>query len=479
MDKLQLLLIIGMFWQTIGAAPKISPAQLCYSAGSKIGSFDAVGAFRSTLTPILSQKDGLSTGGHEVALASRSDTLPWMDITGFLESRMGYRIGNTEGQPFINLAEARFQLQCEKVVGSSTVNFTTDVVPDAFQIRNRLDARKFGRRSGEGIFDLRQAHILLTPLYNMDIKVGRQIMTWGTGDLLFINDLFAKDFRSFFLGRDDEYLKAPSTMLKFSLYTDPINVDLVYTPRFTPDRFVDGSRISFFDPSLGGTRASGDRIRADVPGRFFNDDEVSVRVHRLFGSYETASYYYQGFWKSPAGVDSLSGAVIFPKLEVYGASLRGPLGAGIASVEGGYYRSQPQRSSARARADEFRMMTGYEMDLGKDLTLGVQYFFEKRFVDKDLNPNLPYGANLDIRFRDLFTIRLTKSLMKQDLKISLFNFFSPTDQDGYLRIRAKYSLSERTKFDMGCNIFFGERNFTFFNQFSTNNNLYFGLRYEI
>ncbi|MFW6031595.1 MAG: hypothetical protein ACOC9T_03300, partial [Myxococcota bacterium] len=32
----------------------------------------------------------------------------------------------------------------------------------------------------------------------------------GTGDLVFLNDLFPKDWRSFLLGRDLDYLKAPS-----------------------------------------------------------------------------------------------------------------------------------------------------------------------------------------------------------------------------------------------------------------------------
>jgi hypothetical protein len=33
------------------------------------------------------------------------------------------------------------------------------------------------------------------------------IITWGVGDLLFINDVFPKDWESFFSGRPPEYLK--------------------------------------------------------------------------------------------------------------------------------------------------------------------------------------------------------------------------------------------------------------------------------
>ena len=36
-----------------------------------------------------------------------------------------------------------------------------------------------------------------------DLKIGQQVLTWGTGDYVFLNDLFPKDYQSFFSGRDD------------------------------------------------------------------------------------------------------------------------------------------------------------------------------------------------------------------------------------------------------------------------------------
>jgi hypothetical protein len=82
----------------------------------------------------------------------------------------------------------------------------------------------------KGEFDPREAWVFVSPLDAVDIKMGRQVLTWGTGDLVFLNDLFPKDWQSFFLGRDSEYLKAPSDALKFSFFTGLANLDLVYTP---------------------------------------------------------------------------------------------------------------------------------------------------------------------------------------------------------------------------------------------------------
>lgn len=84
----------------------------------------------------------------------------------------------------------------------------------------------------------------------MDVKLGRQVLTWGTGDLLFINDLFPKDWESFFIGRDTEYLKAPSDAFTASLFFAPLNVDLIYVPIFNNSTYINGSRLSYWNPLL-------------------------------------------------------------------------------------------------------------------------------------------------------------------------------------------------------------------------------------
>ena len=102
--------------------------------------------------------------------------------------------------------------------------------------------------------DVRQAVIILRASDWLDVRAGRQVLTWGTGDLLFLNDLFPKDFVSFFVGRDDEYLKAPANALRLTFYSSLVNLDLVATPVFEPDRSITGERLSFFRSRHGCAR---------------------------------------------------------------------------------------------------------------------------------------------------------------------------------------------------------------------------------
>ena len=49
--------------------------------------------------------------------------------------------------------------------------------------------------SEEVDYDTREAWMFMRPTDYMDIKFGRQVLTWGTGDWVFLNDLFPKDWQ--------------------------------------------------------------------------------------------------------------------------------------------------------------------------------------------------------------------------------------------------------------------------------------------
>ncbi|HSG99614.1 MAG TPA: hypothetical protein VLB27_06165, partial [candidate division Zixibacteria bacterium] len=65
---------------------------------------------------------------------------------------------------------------------------------------------------------IREGYVKLYLASWMDAKVGRQVATWGTGDLLFVNDLFAKDWVAFFTGQELSYLKRPQDLARISFY---------------------------------------------------------------------------------------------------------------------------------------------------------------------------------------------------------------------------------------------------------------------
>ncbi|HRT95245.1 MAG TPA: hypothetical protein P5532_12530 [Planctomycetota bacterium] len=392
-------------------------------------------------------------------------------LHGFVETRAGTRVRR---DPYISetasIGEARLQLEATKTLEIG------DHRPD-----QRLKADfYYDAIEKRAIADLREANIVFSPAEFLDLKLGRQVLTWGTGDLLFINDLFPKDWESFLIGRDDEYLKAPSDAAKLSFFTDAVNVDLVYTPRFRSDKYVDGERLSYWSDALGSLAGENAVVRDREPHRWFRDDELALRLYRNLSGYEVALYGYRGFWRAPAGMDPMTGKATFPRLSVYGGSVRGPVGKGIGNLEVGYYDSRDDRGGANplVRNSEARFLAGYEQEVARDLTAGVQYYLEWMRDYGDYRRTLPAGVRPRDEFRHVVTARLTQLLMNQNLRLSLFVFYSPSDSDAYLRPKALYKIDDHWSAEVGGNLFFGARDHTFFGQFEENSNVYGAVRFS-
>jgi len=406
--------------------------------------------------PVVAQEDDAND------LAS---LLPDVEVHGFWEARAGYRLQNDKYEKDMSIMESRLQLDLASYPEWGDIRVKGDFIGDLVEER--------------GDFDLREANVFTRPLDFMDLKVGRQVLTWGTGDLIFINDLFPKDWQSFFIGRDVEYLKAPSDAAKVSLFSDFANLDVIYTPRFDHDRFISGERISYWNQLLGRRAGQDAVVHTDKPNEWFRDDEIAARLYRYIDSYELAFYGYRGYWKSPGGFNSTMTQAVFPDLNVYGFSLRGTVAKGIGNLEFGYYDSADDESGKNPLINnsEMRYLVGYTQEIGKDFTAGLQYYVEQMLDFGAYKRTWTMGPARD-EFRHVTTLRLTKLLMNQNLTCSLFGYYSPSDKDVYMRPNLNYKATDNLALEVGANIFFGDYPDTFFGQFEDNTNMYVGLRYS-
>ena len=388
-----------------------------------------------------------------------------IEASGFYEIRSGYRLRNDPYEKDMSVMETRMQLNLDSYLDWGDIRVKGDIIGD--MVTEQAD------------FDMRETNIFLRPLDFMDVKIGRQALTWGTGDLVFINDMFPKDWVSFFIGRDVEYLKAPSDAAKFSFFTDIADVDFIYVPQFDPDRYIAGRRVSYYNQSLHRYAGADAVTHTNRPDRWGRDSEYAVRVYKNIDNYELAAYGYWGFWKSPGGVAPSMAQATFPDLDVYGASIRGAVGKGIGNIEVGYYDSEDNRGGHNALANnsEMRYLIGYTQEIGRDLTLGLQYYVEQMMNYGRYNAAAPFGPTRD-KFRQLTTFRLTKLLMNQNLRLGIFAYVGLTDSDCYMRPNFNYKITDNLALEAGANIFFGDHPDTFFGQFQNNTNIYTALRYS-
>lgn len=387
-----------------------------------------------------------------------------VELNGFAEVRQGWRLQDDPFEERTSICEARLQLDMGKFLDWGEFKLKGDLVGDSVE----------DRAAGE----LRELNLLFSPLDTVDVKIGRQVLTWGTGDLLFINDLFPKDWEAFFIGRDDEYLKAPSDAVKMSFFFDPANIDLIFSPVFNGSNYIDGERISYWNGVLG-RRAGQDFIFDDHERDGFMEDwEISLRVSKNIGGAEVAVYGYHGFWKTPEGLDPVAMKLYYPELSTLGASFRAPVFGGIGNLEAGYYHSGDDTGgdNAFARNSEMRFLAGFERELARNLTGAAQYYLERMSDYDQYRENLGDQPAKD-EYRHVLTFRLTRLMMNQNLTLSLFTYYSPSDRDGYVRPKAQYKVTDRWTAELGGNLFFGQDDHTFFGQFERNTNLYAGVRW--
>ncbi|MHB9029429.1 MAG: porin [Candidatus Latescibacterota bacterium] len=392
-----------------------------------------------------------------------------LELHGFAEGAYGGRIGENRvmGDRDRTLGESRLQLQLSHKKEGGEFYGAFDLLAD--DVERPL--------SGLGI---REAYLMFGLGKRADVKVGRQTLTWGTGDMLFINDLFPKDYVSFFTGRDDQYLKRSSDAVKLRLFTPAFDVDLVAIPSFTPDLLPSGTRLSHFNPLTGTTVGGTSGPAPFEPGAEMENTELAARLYRYLGSWQISGYLFRGFYKDPVGMDPVRGGMYYPELSAYGGSVRGPFRSGVVSAEYGYYDSREDRSGTNPLVPnpEHRLLLGYERQGWQDFTAGVQYYGEyMRDHDRYL-ATLPAGAPEFDELRQVLTMRLSQMLHYQTIGLSLFTFYSPTDEDWHLRPSVSYKYSDQVTLTLGGNFFGGERNHTLFGQFEDNSNIYTRFRYS-
>ncbi len=392
---------------------------------------------------------------------------PWR-YSGFAELASGFFTQDNVIDENLSLNELRGRIE----LGYSATQFemfaSGDLVAD--DVLNKTS------------WDTRELNISFSPLSTLDLKVGRQVMTWGTGDYLFLNDLFPKDWQSFFAGRDDEYLKAPSDSIRATAYIGSVSVDLSYSPEFTADNYINGERFSFFSP-IGPDGLPGQVAPDHFPVDKTDQEQWSVRLSTTQSGVEYALYGYKGAWTTPVGVrltGNNQGQPYFPELRSYGASVRMPLGQGLFNAEMSIYNSIEDSKGDRFNIpnDQTKLLLGYEQELVKNLTGSVQYYLEHTHDYGAAQATVVFPEFFVDKNRQVLTTRLTYSAMQQKLISSAFIFYSPSDDDGYFKPSIKYRYDDSWSYVLGANIFWGKQDYTFFGQHQENSNIWLRVRFN-
>src|SRR5579859_232144 len=387
-----------------------------------------------------------------------------LDFTGFVQGHTAVRAVSPDCSP---------GTECEVLAGELRAEIKVDKTSSSgrFGFAGRADMIRdltFGATVGQ----VRELYGDIT-FKKASIRIGRQIVTWGVGDLLFINDTFPKNFNAFFTGEPVEYLKDGSDAIKINIYPGNWSIEMI-AAHFGCDTTPEARR--FVLPSF----PANESIEFQHPDGYGSDIELSARLSRTIGRWETAAYASRTHYHSPDFLpDKNSVVAVYPRLNAYGFSLTGPLAKGVLNLESGYYDSAQNRNGKNPFLEnsQVRILIGHNRQIWKDGNFGVQFYGERIQNYDNYQTGLPAGFPLRPRFRQVVTTRFTQQLRNQTLTFSVFSFWGLSEHDRYLIPSVRYAFTDALWGEFGANIFAGDRR-GIFGFLDDNKNTYLTIRYN-
>jgi len=326
----------------------------------------------------------------------------------------------------------------------------------------------------QGASEFREGYIDYTG-GNWDLRLGRQVITWGLGDLVFVNDFFPKDHQALFAGRPLEYLKRGVDALKLGAYPELASFELVLAPNFRESQIPDANRFWLYDPMP--TVVNRETV---IPGQ----GDLGLRAYRDIAGYDAALYLYRGFQRTPSmRPDNMTAPTrityFYPKLAIYGASLSGRVGDGVLSLEASYYDSPDDRAGNDFTVpnSQTRLLAGYQIQPVEDVSLGFQYYAETMHNYGAYLATLPVGFPVDKRWSHTVTTRLTQFFQHQTLRLSVYASYNASNGDHFVNPELRYSFTDKVWGAIGANLF-GGKPWGQFGQLARNDNVYLQVRYE-
>jgi len=289
----------------------------------------------------------------------------------------------------------------------------------------------------------------------VELRLGRQMMTWGVADRLFITDIWPKNWEAFYAGMPLEYMKLPTDALKASVFAGQTDIQVVLAPRAQVDIVPQPDRwLVYMPPGVVGERK---------PSATLAHGEAALRVHRPLGSWDVNLYAARTHWHQPdKGFDPVRGNIVYPRLNMYGATLQGGLVGGVLSLEGGYYQSVEDQDGTNPYVanSQWRWLASYEHELVSDVTLAVQLYGElmqhyDRYLPAAQGAYLAgLGPKPLPRHRIMATANLRALMLNQTLT---FTLFAMGVQHGGRMVNPElnYAVNDALQVSLGGHVFFG------------------------
>jgi len=326
--------------------------------------------------------------------------------------------------------------------------------------------------------EFREIYLEGSPLNNLDIKFGKQIVVWGVADSLRVVDVLNPTDEREFGMTDLEDIRMPINMTKIDFYIGELKLEAVAVHQI---RFNKSAPFgSDFNPST-------QRINEVIPESSSENTEYGLALIGTFSGWDASLHWAQYFDDSAhfkiTNITIIPGVGAIPTLERQHSRLR--MGGGTLSISSGNFVWKAE--AAKLRGLEYALVTdkifsrtdvlfGVEYSGWSDTSLtiesGVQHIndFDKRLED------FP-DSELEDRFGT--SVNFTQDYLNQTLHLNLSGMMigERGEDGGFNRTSLEYEIVDAFSVKGGVMIYQpGESKY--FQSLNGNDRLFFEVRYS-
>jgi hypothetical protein len=316
---------------------------------------------------------------------------------------------------------------------------------------------------------LREATLAWQPVADLDVKAGRQIITWGVSDYLYVNDIFPKNYDTFFTGGSFDRIKEPVDAVHLAWH-GPADFELVVA-RPKADRMPSPARFVAVAAALNARQAD-ETHDAKV--------DIALKASRSVGGWDLAAYAArQTSREQRVFVDGAGLRFDRPRLWHLGASATGNAAGGVMWMEAAARHVEGNRQGVVDRhfpGSTAKFIFGYSRVVTEDVTASAQVQVESALDRRQYVQSLVPGVRPVGAFNPVLHLRVAGHWVNQTVGAGA-QLFAGAEGDTHFNPFASWSPVDGWTLEAGANLFRGRPD-TRFGTLRHDSNFYTAARFS-
>lgn len=290
----------------------------------------------------------------------------------------------------------------------------------------------------------------------IDVKVGRQIVAWGVADGLRVTDLISPLDYTEFLTKDYDDTRISINAVDFKYTGENAMAEFIFVPVPEYFQFPETTDNPWYFKTLP---ENAELELNNYPEKRIKYSEYGTRLRFFLESLDISIMALHTYNKLPVMVSSYdfnTGAIlvkgVYEPMTVFGGDISMPIGEFVFRGEIAEYFHEPlalASGTAYCHKNTFNALAGIDWYAGNNWTFMVQYLhkyladYEKRLSSEK---NTSQG-----------TFRISKDLLNNTLKLSLYGMIDFDNKSYYGRLSADYQLNDQITLSLGYDLFGGDK----------------------